>query len=566
MLVYPPGIDFIAAFFGCLYAGVIAVPAYPPPRRSRNLSRLLAIASDAEALFALTTTSVMTELTSRFAHHPALAQLHLLATNKCDRDQGLNWSEPTLRSLEQKGHNCIWVSPGSEYQQLDAQHYQINPTVAEQFQQLLQDNGDLKGIVHLWSVNETSESVGILELEKAQELGCATVLHLVQALIQAGLTHLPPMWLVTQGTQSVLDETEVVQPQQGALWGLGRVISLEHPELACFRVDLDPKSHISETLPSLVDELLSDYNENQIAIRQGVRYVTRLVPQQQQKLRSLQLSIESEACYIITGGLGALGLQVARWLVAQGAQHLVLIGRSAPSEMAMETIQELEQAGSQISVLSGDISNQQDTVRIMKQIQGSLPPLKGVIHAAGVLDDGLLQQMSWQQFTKVMAPKVAGTWYLHQLTLDLPLDFFVCFSSMASMLGSPGQGNYAAANGFMDALAHHRRGQGLPGLSINWGPWAAAGMAARLASGHHNRMQSQGIVAIEPEQGMQALGSLLSGSQSQVGVFPINWSRFVSQLPSGQKMPFLEALISSVTETKNEQLLEQLKAAPPEQG
>ncbi|NEQ09559.1 MAG: SDR family NAD(P)-dependent oxidoreductase [Moorea sp. SIO4E2] len=470
------------------------------------------------------------------------------------------------KSLEQKGLNCIWVSPGSEYQQLDAQHYQINPTVAEQFQKLLEDNGDLKGIVHLWGVNETSESVGILELEKAQELGCATVLHLVQALIQAGLTHLPPMWLVTQGTQSVLDETEVVQPHQGALWGLGRVISLEHPELACFRVDLDPKSHISETLPSLVDELLSNHNENQIAIRQGVRYVARLVPQQQQKLRSLQLSIESEACYIITGGLGALGLQVARWLVAKGAKHLVLIGGCAPSEMAMETIQELEQAGSQISVLSGDISNQQHTVRMMKQIQGSLPPLKGVIHAAGVLDDGLLQNMSWQQFTKVMAPKVAGTWYLHQLTLDLPLDFFVCFSSMASMLGSPGQGNYAAANGFMDALAHHRRGQGLPGLSINWGAWAAGGMAARLASGHHNRMQSQGIVAIEPEQGMQALGSLLSGSQSQVGVFPINWSRFVSQLPSGQNIPFLSALISSVTETKNEQLLEQLKAAPPEQG
>ncbi|NES83052.1 MAG: hypothetical protein F6K10_17510 [Moorea sp. SIO2B7] len=100
-------------------------------------------------------------------------------------------------------------------------------------------------------------------------------------------------------------------------------------------------------------------------------------------------------------------------------------------------------------------------------------------------------------------------------------------------------------------------------MSINWGAWAAGGMAARLASGHHNRMQSQGIVAIEPEQGMQALGSLLSGSQSQVGVFPINWSRFVSQLPSGQKIPFLSALISS---TKNEQLLEQLKAAPPEQG
>ncbi|NEO90107.1 MAG: SDR family NAD(P)-dependent oxidoreductase [Moorea sp. SIO3G5] len=469
------------------------------------------------------------------------------------------------KSLEQKGNNCIWVSPGLEYQQLDAQHYQINPTVAEQFQQLLQDNGDLKGIVHLWSVNETSESVGILELEKAQELGCATVLHLVQALIQARLTHLPSMWLVTQGTQSVLDETEVVQPQQGALWGLGRVISLEHPELACFRVDLDPKSDVCETLPSLVDELLSDHNENQIAIRQGVRYVARLVPQQQQKLRSLQLSIESEACYIITGGLGALGLQVARWLVAKGAQHLVLIGRSAPSEMAMETIQELEQAGSQISVLSGDISNQQDTVRIMKQIQGSLPPLKGVIHAAGVLDDGVLQNMSWQQFSKVMAPKVAGTWHLHQLTLDLPLDFFVCFSSMASMLGSPGQGNYAAANGFMDAVAHYRRGMGLPGLSINWGAWASAGMAARLEDDQLDRLHNSGLQSIGFNEGIQALEALLQLEVPQVGVIPVNWSRWF-QVHTGTTVPMLKDLAPSKSkETEEGWLIQHLEAVSPEE-
>ncbi|NEQ80773.1 MAG: zinc-binding dehydrogenase [Moorea sp. SIO2I5] len=190
------------------------------------------------------------------------------------------------KELAQKGHNCIWVSPGSEYQQLDAQHYQINPTVAKQFQQLLQDNADLKGIVHLWGVDETTESVG--ELAKAQELGCATALHLVQGLTKAGLTQLVPMWLVTQGTQSVLAETEVVQPQQGSLWGLGRVMRLEHPELTCCRVDLDPKSHVSETIPKLVDELLSNNNEDQIAIRQGVRYVPRLVRQPQHKLTSQQ--------------------------------------------------------------------------------------------------------------------------------------------------------------------------------------------------------------------------------------------------------------------------------------
>ncbi|NEO24197.1 beta-ketoacyl reductase, partial [Moorena sp. SIO4A5] len=185
-----------------------------------------------------------------------------------------------------------------------------------------------------------------------------------------------------------------------------------------------------------------------------------------------------------------------------------------------------------------------------------------VIHAAGVLDDGLVQNLSWEQFTKVMAPKVAGTWHLHQLTQDLPLDFFVCFSSMASMLGSPGQGNYAAANGFMDAVAHYRRGQGLPGLSINWGAWATAGMAARLAKEHQNRMQSSGVVAIQPESGMLALGSLLSGSQSQVGVFPVNWSEFFRQMPGLGKLPFLETFTTkTVEQSQNNQILEQLNLA-----
>ncbi|NER22532.1 MAG: SDR family NAD(P)-dependent oxidoreductase [Symploca sp. SIO1B1] len=836
----------------------------------------------------------------------------LPSTHPSQENQAGNWLVFAINSelaeligeeLQQKGHKCIWVSPGSEYKKLDAQHYQINPTVAEQFPQLLQDNTDLKGIVHLWGVKEATESVD--ELETAQELGCSTVVHLVQALIKAGLTHLPAMWLVTMGTQSVFDATEVVQPQQGSVWGLGRVIRLEHPELACCRVDLDPKSPVSDTLPILVNELLSNNHEDQIAIRQGIRYVARLV-QQKQKLTSQQQvpildgqpwqlklseyglidnlnwqpmqrrrpqaqeveiqvkavglnfrdvlnalgllqeyyaqhlgitsveqltlglecvgiitsvgedvsqwqvgdqvmafvhngfssfvtiaaelviakpkqmsfteaatlpltfltayyglqhlakiqpgervlihaaaggvgqaavqialqagaevfatasppkweflksmgvqhimnsrtlefadeilnvtqgegvdivlnslngefieqslavlttqgrfveigkigiwtteqvkqklpnadyfpfdigdvskqqpelidqlseeltqqwnqgkfqalpckvfpstqvkaafrymqraqhigkvvvemskapgkpkSIQPKASYLITGGLGALGLEVAQWMVTQGAQHLVLTGRRAPKEAAQQVIASLETAGASVSVLLGDISRQEELAKIFQQIQTSLPPLKGVIHAAGVLDDSLVQNLSWQQFTKVMSPKVQGTWHLHQLTKDLPLDFFVCFSSIASLLGSPGQGNYAAANGFMDAVAHYRRGMGLPGLSINWGAWSSVGMAARLDSQHQQRMKETGVSAIEPKQGMQALELLLLQPHGQVGVFPVNWSKFLRQFPGGSKMPFLSNLISTDEPSLTQKLAfrEQLEAA-----
>ncbi|NES81103.1 MAG: SDR family NAD(P)-dependent oxidoreductase [Moorea sp. SIO2B7] len=672
--------------------------------------------------------------------------------------------ESVGKYLQERGQNYIWVSPGSEYQQLDAQHYQINPTVAEQFLKLLQDNSDIKGILHLWGIINEVE-----DLQTAQQLGCATALHLVQALVQAGLTNVTPMWLVTQGTQSILDEAEVVQPQQGTLWGLGRVISLEHPELKCGRIDLDPKTNVSEMLPSLVDEVFSKNNEDQIAIRQGVRYVARLVRQQKPKssleeklglenqplelklseyglidnlkwqvmqrrppqgneveiqvkavglnfrdvlnslgllkeyyaqvlgitdvaqlnfglecvgviasvadnvsqwqvgdevmalvhngfssfvttpaelvmakpknlsfteaatlpltfatayyglqhlakiqpgervlihaaaggvgqaavqialqtgaevfatasppkwefLKSMGIKhimnsrtlefadqimsltqgkgvdivlnslngdfidksfavlatqgrfveigkigiwdkqkvmqkrpdadyfpfdlgeiiqqqpdltakiseelnqqcqqgtlkalsykvfpstevkaafrymqqgkhigkvvvsmaktrdeskyIKPEASYLITGGLGALGLEVAQWMVKEGAKHIVLTGRRSPNKTAQKIIEELEAAGASVSVLLGDISTQESVIKILEGISASLPPLKGVIHAAGVLDDGVLQKMSWNRFTKVMAPKVSGTWYLHQLTRDLPLDFFVCF-------------------------------------------------------------------------------------------------------------------------------------------
>ncbi|NEO71582.1 type I polyketide synthase [Moorena sp. SIO3H5] len=498
----------------------------------------------------------------------------LLLSSQSNEKQTSNWlvfaltnelTELIGEELQQRGHNCIWVSPGSDYQEIDAQHYQINPTVTEQFQQLLQDNADIKGIVHLWGINETSDPVVIKDIETAQELGSGTVLHLVQALIKTGLIHVMPMWLVTQGTQSVLDESEVSQPHHGSLWGLGRVIRLEHPELNCCRVDLDSKSPLAETIPKLVDELLSNNYEDQIAIRQGIRYVARLVRQQQHKLSSQKLSIQSEACYLITGGLGALGLQVAQWLVAQGAQHLVLIGRSAPSETAREIIENLEALDSQVCVWSGDISEQRDAVRIINQIQDSLPPLKGVIHAAGVLDDSLLQNLSWQQFTKVMAPKVAGTWHLHQLTKDLPLDFFVCFSSMASMLGSPGQGNYAAANAFMDAIANYRRGMGLPGLSINWGPWASAGMAAKLGDEHLDRLHNSGLKSISLNEGMQALEKLLQLEVPQVGVMPINWSQWF-EVQAGTTMPMLKDLAPSQSKSSQEGwFIKHLEAVSPEQ-
>ncbi len=250
---------------------------------------------------------------------------------------------------------------------------------------------------------------------------------------------------------------------------------------------------------------------------------------------SNQLTIRDDCSYLITGGLGGVGLETAKWLVNQGAKHLVLMGRNIE-----RNISQLQ--GAKVYLVQADVSKLEDVYRTLS---GDFPPVRGIIHAAGVLDDGVLQKLSWQRFEEVMAPKVAGAWNLHLATKELPLDFFVCFSSITSLLGSPGQGNYAAANAYMDALVHYRHQLGLPGLSVNWGAWGNVGMVAQLDVRDRQKITAQGIGTIAPEQGLQLLKELLAQRAIQVGVLPVDWAKF--PYPS----PFLEAVIPTATKSSS---------------
>ena len=279
--------------------------------------------------------------------------------------------------------------------------------------------------------------------------------------------------------------------------------------------------------------------------------------------------ITDKGSYLISGGLGALGLKVAYWLAEQGAKHVILTGRSGASDTAKEAIQQMEQTGAQVQIIQADVSRREDVATLLEDISTSLPPLRGIVHAAGVLDDGVLLQQTWERFRRVMAPKVEGAWNLHLLTRDIPLDFFVCFSSIAALLGSPGQGNYAAANVFMDALAHHRRTLGVPGLSINWGPWADTGMAARLDSKDQNRWAAQGMSFIAPELGLQVLEELMKQDMAQVGVCPINWPRFLRSFPVDSSPPLFSDIARRMKDeqptAKRLELLHQLQEASIEE-
>ncbi|MBW4633665.1 MAG: type I polyketide synthase [Iphinoe sp. HA4291-MV1] len=817
------------------------------------------------------------------------------------------------KQLRTQGDRCVLAFVGSTYKQITSEHYELDPLALADFQCLLQDIGkdgesSFRGIVHLWSLESAGNELSSDALQRAQSLGSGSVLHLVQSLHIAQLSGLQHFWLVTKGAQLVGSASLPVQVQQSPLWGLGKVITLEHPDLHCMCLDLDP---VTDDISALVEELSSGDRENQIAYRQGLRYVARLeryqssetvqqgqvqigvepfelkiseygildnltlVPLTRRKpepgeveiqvretglnfrdvlnalgmlkehieqlgikstddlpfggecagkivaigegvtnfkvgdeviaanaigsfnsfvvvnanlvahkpqglsfeaaatipvafttahyglqclakikpgdrvlihaaaggvgqaavqiaqtagaqvfataspskwnflksmgveyvmnsrtldfaeeimaitqgqgvdivlnslsgefisksfevlgrggrfveigkigiweheqvqatrpdvsyfpfellnismnepkaiasilqdlmqefqdgklkplphkvfpieevvnafrymaqakhigkvvvsqpkiaanAKNLEELVREDGSYLITGGLGALGLKVAHWLVEQGARYLILAGRRGADDRTVAAIQQLEQMGTRVLVASVDIAKQEDVAQLLHKVQATMPPLRGIIHAAGILDDGVLLQQNWERFVKVMAPKVQGTWHLHELTKELPLDFFVCFSSVAALFGSLGQGNYAAANTFMDVLMQHRRTMGLPGLSINWGPWSEAGMSAALKDRDRDRLSALGLGTISSGEGLQLLG-LLEHSLAQVGVISINWSKFIGQFAQDTVSTFLEGFATGIEPTSKEksQFLQQLEAAPLE--
>jgi hypothetical protein len=395
------------------------------------------------------------------------------------------------------------------------------------------------------------------------------------------------LWLVTRGAQPVGSERRPLAVAAAPVWGLGKVIALEFPEWQCVRVDLDPVGAASGAgdAQSLLEELVAGDREPQLAFRGGQRYAARLVrynpassaaastvgemPVGNRQSDRQPVSFRPDASYLITGGLTGLGLRAAQWMAERGARHLVLVGRRGASAQAEAVLAAMRQGGVNVVTARADVAKQEELGKVFAEIAAAMPPLRGVLHAAGVLDDGTLLEQTWDRFAQVLSPKVTGAWNLHLSSKDLPLDFFVLFSSAAALFGSPGQGNYAAANAFLDALAHHRRALALPALSIDWGAWSEIGMAAERNVEQY--FAQQGIGAIAPAQALQMLQRLLQEAPAQVGVVPVNWSRLMQHLGASGNAPFFSELASGPARREPEgpagegatEFRRQLDQAPP---
>jgi myxalamid-type polyketide synthase MxaB len=304
--------------------------------------------------------------------------------------------------------------------------------------------------------------------------------------------------------------------------------------------------------PLPVTEFGIDEAAEAFRFMQQSRHIGKIV------LRTEMPLVRADASYLITGGLTGIGLGVARMLTEEGARHMVLAGRRAPSPEASETIDFLRNRGAAVSVVQGDVANPDDVARMLEACR-TMAPLRGVFHAAGVLREALIRDQTASHFDTAMAPKVRGAWELHSQTKALPLDYFVCFSSMASMVGSPGQNNYCAANAFLDGLAALRRSQGLPALSVAWGPWAEIGMAAKLEFGG-------GIDKIPVAEGLDALRTLMRARHvpaGSVGVMKLRWDLLAERFPNAETQSWFSAVTDRARRTKADaSFLKTFRTAP----
>jgi len=373
--------------------------------------------------------------------------------------------------------------------------------------------------------------------------------RLVQTLTAGALTDVPRLWLLTSGSFQLPGDGEELSVEGSPAWGLARVIASEYPELRCVNVDLSLKPS-EEELETLVRLIRHDRPEEQWAVRGRESFVARYQQNEDVKTGGL-VSLRPDATYLITGGLGGIGLELAPWLVGRGARHIALMGRSAPSDNVRERLAAIESQGVSVRVFTADVSNEHQLASALAEINREMPQLRGVFHLSVVTDGALLADLDQNRLERVMLPKASGAWNLHRKLEHTELDFFVLFSSITAAYGQPGVGNYAAANAFLDSLARYRTARGIPALSIQWCPWRALGLANHeRGKATARRYLDQGVSPVSAAAAFDALGRMMLLKSPTLLVMPTRWDRFAGSFEnSGAPRALLRIAKSPEAET-----------------
>ncbi|CAL9643050.1 D-alanine--D-alanyl carrier protein ligase [Streptomyces sp. enrichment culture] len=454
-----------------------------------------------------------------------------------------------------RGGRCHLVRPGPAYRMApDRRESVIRPGSTADLERLLTElradgSAPYDHVAHLWSLDLPPMDTAGTAADIRQHADLAG--YSLVALARALPAHQPGsrLHIVTRGGQAVVPG-DPAEPLSAPAWGIGRVLGQQElPDHRGTLIDLDPATGEDGSSPaadaeSLLREVTAADGEHEVALRAGRRLTSRLAPVTGLP-RPLPLRLRADGAYLVTGAFGALGRILCRRLVARGARRLILVGRTAlpdrdhwhtvapdsPAGDRIRFLKELEALGAQPVLAPLDIGDETAlTAWLAGYRRRQSPPIRGVFHLAGQVRDTLLPEMDRTAFEAVYTPKVLGAYLLHRHLADEPLDHFVLFSSIASLLTTAGQTNYAAGNAFLDALAHHRRARGLPALSIDWGPWAT-GMIEELGLVEHYRTR-RGMSSLSPEAGMAVLERVIGQDRSQLLVATVvDWPVFLAWYP-----------------------------------
>jgi pimeloyl-ACP methyl ester carboxylesterase/NAD(P)-dependent dehydrogenase (short-subunit alcohol dehydrogenase family)/acyl carrier protein len=366
-------------------------------------------------------------------------------------------------------------------------------------------------------------------------------------------------WIVTRGAQPPNANSDPAGLAHAPLIGLGRVLAIELQQ--AWGGGIDVGSRAEDTCDSILRWITSSRSGEEVAINNSGAYAPHL-SEAVAPWRDPRLIVHADKSYLVTGGIGGVGLSIARALVESGARRLMLLARGEPSGAALAAVKEMESLGASCTLRRGDVAVRRDVEDAIATFGNTLPELAGIVHAAGVVHDAMLPSITRGQLSDVLSPKVAGAWNLHEVVGNRPLDFFVMMSSLSSVLGSAGQASYSAANAFLDCLAYHRQALGLRGLTINWGPWADTGMTSQLSETIRARWAVQGITPLHSSEAADLFMQLAGTRATQRVAAIVDWQRFRQSRTDA--LPILRNFGGAVSESVRpvESVLDQFESTP----
>jgi acyl transferase domain-containing protein/acyl carrier protein/2-polyprenyl-3-methyl-5-hydroxy-6-metoxy-1,4-benzoquinol methylase len=485
-------------------------------------------------------------------------------------------SEAVAQQLEQAGGRCVFVQRGDQFDASDPRRPIIRVDKPEDYRDLLENEPLWRGVLHGWTLDAAFDKANALsDLNRAEHLSCGSALFLVQALARMESSQPPKLWLLTCGAQQAWPQPKLKSIAQAPIWGLGRTLALEHPELWGGLIDVALEGDPQVLARRTALEICLPDGEDQIALSEELRFVPRLFSRQ--PLSPTAMAIRPNAFYLVTGGLGGLGPHIARWLVKSGARHLILCGRRELPERGtwgelspvhpwyarVAEIRKLEKQGVTILVEKVDVADRGQMEALFERTRLLSVPLGGIIHAAADIQFCPLREMSASALHEAMRAKVEGSWLLHELSSSLALDFFVLFSSTSSLFGATRAGHYAAANQFLDFLTQWRRTAGLPALSVNWGAWEEI----RAMGDKHAEVGRFGMKGMPADLALQALSLLATEGVAQQMVADVDWGVLKAAVESRGRRPFFEHVANPIGRSMDETSsgwIEHLDSVAPE--